>query len=123
MNKKFALGILVLIVLVVAGFGITKIFNSSSVTGNAIKEDTSNAPVKEFVMTSFYDNTGIWFSLKEINVNKGDIVRIKVTNIKGTHDFTLDEYDIKKITPSSLIIISRIKIDIKNIFYTKLSQF
>ncbi|MBS3078925.1 hypothetical protein J4218_02285 [Candidatus Pacearchaeota archaeon] len=99
MNKKFALGILVLIVLVVAGFGITKIFNSSSVTGNAIKEDTSNAPVKEFVMTSFYDNTGIWFSLKEINVNKGDIVRIKVTNIKGTHDLTLDEYGIKKMTP------------------------
>ena len=50
-------------------------------------------------MTSFYDNTGIWFSLKEITVNKGDIVRIKVTNIKGTHDFTLDEYGIKKMTP------------------------
>ena len=98
MNKKFALGILVLIVLVVAIFGVSKIMTSSS-TGNAIKEDTSNAPVKEFVMTSFYDNTGIWFSLKEISVNKGDIVRIKVTNIKGTHDFTLDEYGIKKITP------------------------
>src|SRR3989344_4383589 len=99
MNKKLILGFLVLIVLVVAGFGITKIFNSSSVTGNAIKEDISNVPVKEFVMTSFYDNTGIWFSLKEISVNKGDIVRIKVTNIKGTHDFSLDEYGIKKMTP------------------------
>ena len=29
---------------------------------------------------------------------RGDIVRIKVTNIKGTHDFTLDEYGIKKTT-------------------------
>ena len=99
MNKKFVLGILILAVLVIAGFAVVRTLNSSSATGNAIKEDTSNAPVKEFSMTSFYDNTGIWFSLKEISVNKGDIVRIKVTNIKGTHDFTLDEYGIKKMTP------------------------
>ena len=99
MNKKLVLGILVLIVLGVSIFGVTKIFNSSSAAGNAIKEDTSTAPVKEFVITSFYDDTGIWFSLKEISVNKGDIVRIKITNIKGTHDFTLDEYGIKKMTP------------------------
>ena len=51
------------------------------------------------VMATFYDDAGIWFSLKEINVSKGDIVRMKVTNIKGTHDFTLDEYGIKKMTP------------------------
>ena len=96
MNKYIIIGIIVIAV-IVAVFGVSKIMNPSA-TGNAIKEDTS-APVKEFVMTSFYDNTGIWFSLKEISVNKGDIVRIKVTNIKGTHDFTLDEYGIKKMTP------------------------
>lgn len=55
--------------------------------------------VKEFLMTSFYDEKGKWFSLKEISVNKGDRVRIKVTNTKGTHDFTLDEYGIKEMTP------------------------
>jgi heme/copper-type cytochrome/quinol oxidase subunit 2 len=96
MNKKHII-IAIILFLIVASFVIINTFNSSS-TGNAIKEDTS-ALVKEFVMTSFYDNTGIWFSLKEISVNKGDIVRIKVTNIKGTHDFTLDEYGIKKMTP------------------------
>ena len=90
--------IAIILVLIVASFVIIKTFNSSS-TGNAIKEDTSTALVKEFVITSFYDNTGIWFSLKEISVNKGDIVRIKVTNIKGRHDFVIDEYGIKKDTP------------------------
>ena len=99
MNKKFGLGIFVLIVLVIAGFAVVKTLNSSSVTGNAIKEDASNAPVKEFAIDSFYDEKGIWFSLKEMNVNKGDIVRIKVTNIKGNHDFVIDEYNIKEITP------------------------
>lgn len=90
--------IAIILVLIVASFIIIKTFNSSS-TGNAIKEDTSAAPVKEFVIKSFYDDKGIWFSLKEVSVNKGDIVRIKVTNIKGNHDFVIDEYNIKKITP------------------------
>ena len=32
-------------------------------------------------------------------MKKGDTIRIKITNTKGSHDFTLDEYGIKKITP------------------------
>lgn len=55
--------------------------------------------VKEFSMTSYYDEKGKWFSLKEISVKKGDTVRIKVTNTKGTHDFNIDEYGIKQMTP------------------------
>lgn len=65
---------------------------------NKQKKD-KKVDVKEFSMTSYYDETGKWFSLKEISVNKGDRVRIKVTNTKGTHDFTLDEYGIKEMTP------------------------
>lgn len=61
--------------------------------------DFDQSDVKEFAMTSYYDEQGKWFSLKEINVKKGDKVRIKVTNTKGMHDFTLDEYGIKKETP------------------------
>ncbi len=90
MNRKI-MGIVIVLVLLAVGFFV---FQKTNTTGSAI-----NAPVKEFTMESFYDNTGIWFSLKEISVNKGDLVRIKVTNIKGTHDFTLDEYGIKKMTP------------------------
>jgi nitrite reductase (NO-forming) len=58
-----------------------------------------NAPVKEVVMTSFYDDKGAWFSVKEIKVKQGDIVRVKVTNTKGMHDWVLDEFDIKEETP------------------------
>jgi nitrite reductase (NO-forming) len=50
-------------------------------------------------MTSYYDADGKWFSLKEIEVKKGDKVRVDVTNTKGTHDFTIDEYDITHMTP------------------------
>lgn len=65
-------------------------------TETSAKQDDD---VKEFSMTSYYDADGKWFSLKEIKVKQGDKVRIKVTNTKGTHDFTLDEYGIKEMTP------------------------
>ncbi len=63
----------------------------------------TEAPVREFTMTSFFEmvdgKPAPQFSLKEIVVNKGDRVSIKVTNTKGTHDFTLDEYSIFEETP------------------------
>lgn len=59
----------------------------------------SASSVKEFTMTAYYDDAGIWYSLKEIAVKKGDTVRLKVTNTKGMHDVTIDEYGIKKELP------------------------
>ncbi len=65
-----------------------------------------NAPVKEFSMTSYYDDTGVWFSVKELKVKQGDLVRIKVTNTKGMHDFNLDEFGISKVeTPLNQEVI------------------
>jgi heme/copper-type cytochrome/quinol oxidase subunit 2 len=64
-----------------------------------ITPETAQGAVKEFSMTSYFDADGKWFSLKEISVKKGDTVRIKVTNTKGTHDFNIDEYSIKQMTP------------------------
>lgn len=59
--------------------------------------------VKEFTMTSYYEmkdgKPSAHFSLSEITVKKGDTVRIKVTNTKGMHDFSLDEFGIRKATP------------------------
>src|SRR3989344_4375462 len=59
--------------------------------------------VKEFTMESFVEfvdgQPKPQFSLKEIMVNKGDKVKIKITNIKGTHDFKLDEFNIYVGTP------------------------
>ncbi|MGK2849059.1 MAG: cupredoxin domain-containing protein [Minisyncoccota bacterium] len=54
---------------------------------------------QEFAMTAYYDETGVWYSLKEIRVKQGDTVRITITNTKGMHDFTLDEYSIYQELP------------------------
>ncbi|KKU77218.1 MAG: hypothetical protein UY04_C0061G0006 [Parcubacteria group bacterium GW2011_GWA2_47_7] len=61
---------------------------------SALSEEAveSGSAEKEFTMTAYYDATGKWFSLKEIAVKKGDTVRVKITNIKGMHDFTIDEF-------------------------------
>ena len=34
------------------------------------------------------------YSIKEIVVNKGDIVRMKITVTSGMHDLKIDEYDV-----------------------------
>ena len=57
---------------------------------------TVTTTTKEFVMNAYYDEKGKWFSIKEISVKKGDIVRIKVTNTKGMHDFVIDELGVKE---------------------------
>ena len=54
---------------------------------------------KEFAMDAFYDSEGMWFSLKEISVNKGDNVKITVKNVKGNHNFNIDEYAITSDLP------------------------
>jgi nitrite reductase (NO-forming) len=60
-------------------------------------------PVKEFTMTSFTEIIdGKYFpqySLKEITVNKGDRVRIKITVTSGAHDFKIDEFNAYAETP------------------------
>ena len=67
-------------------------------TGNAVKTDNNERPVKEFVMDSFTEVIdGKYYpqySLKEITVKKGDLVRVKITVTSGTHDFKIDEFDV-----------------------------
>ncbi|MDO8742129.1 MAG: cupredoxin domain-containing protein [bacterium] len=65
---------------------------------------TTTAGIKEFMMTSWMDKTADGkmsphFSLSEMKVKKGDTVKITITNTAGTHDFTLDEFGIRKDTP------------------------
>ena len=105
MNKNYII-IAIILVVIIAGV-ILAISMQSPKT--EIKSDIINTPIensinntnnqpqseiKEFKMDSFYDNAGVWFSLKEIVVKKGDTVKIEVTNIKGMHDFVIDEYNI-----------------------------
>lgn len=65
--------------------------------------EVKEAAVKEFFMTSFVEivdgQPKPQYSLKEITVNKGDKVKIKITVTKGAHNFNLDEFNIKADTP------------------------
>lgn len=75
---------------------------NTGVAGVAASTQTTETPkpeIKEFTMTAFYDATGPQFSLKEMTVKKGDTIVIKATNTKGTHDFAIDEYGIKRELP------------------------
>lgn len=110
MNKKIVILAVIIVIIVLAVMVILNKTGKAPETNNVVNNVQNNnniaAPaVKEFSMTSYYDETGIWFSLKEISVNKGDVVRVKVTNIKGTHDFALDEYSIKEMTPLNQEVI------------------
>lgn len=91
----------IVIAAAVVGFVLMRNNNDTAVTQSDSKAKTvvSTGEAKEFSLTSYYDDAGKWFSLKEISVNKGDRVRIKVTNIKGSHNFNIDEYGIQKMTP------------------------
>ncbi len=117
MNKKLILLIGVLVVIAV-GIAITN--RGSEEAANAPEGDilggaTDILPdsddsldaiggaVKEFSMTAFYEakdgKPAPQFSLGDIAVKKGDRVRIKVTNTKGIHDFTINEYSIFEELP------------------------
>ncbi len=81
---------------------INKNISSSSMQGNAIGFANSNGPLKEFSMTSYTDViNGQYkpnFSIKDITVNKGDRVRIKITEISGNHDFKINEFGVYTVT-------------------------
>lgn len=76
---------------------------SDKTNGNTAPQEKispeTDRPAKEFSTTAYYDETGVWFSLKEMRVKKGDLVRVHATNTKGMHDFTIDEFGIKKELP------------------------
>ena len=113
MNKKIAIWFLVLGIIIVLVFVLmskNKVKNENGIYINkqispAVSEvsEKSNVPVKEFSMTSFTDMVGgepkPQFSLKEITVNKGDRVRIKITEVSGMHNFKIDEYNVYTDTP------------------------
>lgn len=93
--------LVVVIVVLLGGFVFIR---SKSVAGTMTQAEVkssvaSTAPVKEFSMTAYYDAKGKWYSLKEMSVKKGDLVRVKITNTAGMHDFTIDEFGIKKELP------------------------
>lgn len=113
MNKKLAITIVIIgigaIIIIFAlnkkntapKIGAVSNNNQNYVAGSAAPAATENnkeQPVKEFVMDSFYEMVDgqprPQYSLKEITVKRGDLVRIKITVTKGIHDFKIDEYNV-----------------------------
>jgi nitrite reductase (NO-forming) len=54
------------------------------------EQEEPEETVKEFTM----DASNFKYSVKNIEVNQGDRVKIKITNVEGTHDFVLDELNV-----------------------------
>lgn len=113
MNKKIIIWFLVLGIIIVLIFILISKNKVKSENGIYINKQISptisevseknNVPIKEFSMTSFTDivdgKPKPQFSLKEITVNKGDKVRIKITEVSGAHNFNIDEYGVHIDTP------------------------
>ncbi len=58
---------------------------------------TPSGPVKEFTVNA----SNYKFDTKKITVDKGDTVKVTLKSTEGTHDFALDEFDVKtEILPS-----------------------
>jgi heme/copper-type cytochrome/quinol oxidase subunit 2 len=103
-NKVWKYSILLGIAVLIFGA-----FWIANLTGNAVKDiscEEGSCPienVKEFAMTSFTEIIdGKYYpqySLKNITVNKGDKVRIKITVTSGMHDFKIDEFEVYADTP------------------------
>ena len=74
----------------------------ASPTGNIAVSD--KPIIKEFYTESFFvmenGKPHPQFSLKEIVVNKGDVVRLKINVTNGRHDFNIDEFDVHSTTPT-----------------------
>lgn len=70
--------------------------NGKSDKNKATLHRDVSGEVKEFSMTSFYEMVDNkpkpQFSVREMQVKKGDKIRIKATNTKGMHDFVIDEF-------------------------------
>ena len=107
MNRKIIILTIIIVVAVAAVVMITTNktevpVSGTETNGNNVQNlnagDNETAGLKEFAMESFVEfideKPKPQFSLKEITVKKGDIVRIKITVTSGMHDFKIDEFSV-----------------------------
>ena len=85
--------------------------NTQKMAPKTGSSEAMTGAIKEFTTTAFYDDKGVWYSLKEIRVKKGDTVRVKATNTKGMHDFSLDEFGVKAELPLNQEVVIDFKAD------------
>ena len=110
MNRNIYIGLGLLVLIGIVFFLNNKKNIENTIETKAVVSDTLNSEVKEFVMTSLVekvdDKYKPQYSVKEIIVNKGDRVRIKITVASGMHDFKIDEFNVyadTKINDESVV--------------------
>lgn len=97
---KTIIAFIVAVIIIVAAILLIRQVSEKKNIENKISttEENREREVKEFVMKSFVEfvdgKPKPQFDLKEITVNKGDKVRIKITVTKGEHDFKIDEFNV-----------------------------
>jgi len=103
MNKKNITPILVSIIGILIVVAVVMISQRNMPKNVVTNNPSQTAPAKEFTFTSFtVVKDGKYFpqfSTKEITVKKGDLVRLKITNTGGAHDFKIDEFNVYTDTP------------------------
>lgn len=111
MNRNLVIGIVVVLVVLGAGWFLLKdqltpsnsqvmersplpsAMAEQSPAASAMMESTgsSTTGVKEFTITG----SNFKFDTPEIRVNEGDTVKITFKNAQGIHDFVIDEFNVK----------------------------
>ena len=99
-KSKFYVGAIIIIIAVIAVGGYAlKRSQAAPFSGGS---NLVNGKVKEFSIKSFTEfvdgKPKPQFDPNQIVVNKGDVVRLKVTVTKGVHNFNIDEYNIHQDT-------------------------
>lgn len=105
MNNKLIIFLIIIVLVIVGGFFFfnKEYLGINNVENNTEQENLDNLSVKEFSIESYseiIDGSFLpQFSLNEISVKKGDLVRIKIIATSGVHDFKIDEFDVFLETP------------------------
>lgn len=115
MNKKIIVGAAIVILISAVGFGVAQSKStqmSQEFTQTDQSQSSQEAPdtiqssessmssttgVKEFTVSG----SSYKFEPSTIKVKKGDIVKIIFTNSGGTHDFVIDDFNVKSKTLKS----------------------
>lgn len=63
--------------------------DQEGIGGSGVGPDTNESQVKTFEV----EGRPFEFSVKEMRVKQGDIVRVTFSSIEGLHDFTIDEFN------------------------------
>lgn len=109
MNKNLTIGIVVVLVLVVGGAFLMKSSPSTRNAPSTTQTQTETTVPTEIIVEKEATDSALPSEVKEITVSgspfkfdpktitlkKGQKVKILFKNTKGTHDFVIDEFDVR----------------------------